>query len=99
MASLQQLKNTAFKGEDLEQLMALAAFANNLRQEYDKRNVPEPDFLAARITELGREIAMRTDDAKQKRIRELLAQKQALMSTTEKKKSIDEELAALQAAL
>jgi hypothetical protein len=95
MANLSQLKTTAFKGEELENLMALSSFAHGLRDQYEKRNVPEPDWLGPRLAELGREIAMRTDDAKQKRIRELMAQQQALLSTAEKKKAIEQELAAL----
>lgn len=96
---LNELRNTSFKGSDLEELMALDTFAHSLRARYEARQIPEPDWLSARIPELGRELAMRTDDAKQKRIRELMSQQQALMTPNEKKKAIETELAALLAAV
>src|SRR5258707_15801242 len=92
---LNELRNTSFKASDLDELMALDAFAHTLRARYEARQVPEPDWLVARLPELTREIGMRTDDSKQKRIRELLAAQQALLSTAEKKKQIEAELAAL----
>lgn len=96
---LNELRSTRFTGSDLEDLMALDTFAHSLRARYEARQVPEPDWLNARITELGSEIRMRTADATQKRIRELLAAKQTLMTPTEKRASIDAELAVLQGAL
>lgn len=96
---LNELRGTPFKAADLEELMFLDTFAHALRTRYEARNTAEPDWLALRITELGVEIRMRTSDAIQKRIRELKAQQQTLLTPAEKKAAIKNELAELEAAL
>lgn len=99
LSLLNELRTTKYTASDLEELLALDTFAHALRARYEARQVPEPDWLNGRIVELGSEIRVRTNDAVQKRIRELKAQQQSLMTPEQKRAAVAAELAALEATV
>lgn len=97
---LQQLKKWNKDGiNDLDETIALSAFAKGLQAEYVTRNIPVPEWLTTVLTTLGHEITSKTRDQLEKRKRELLAQKAGLESAEDKRARIAKELAEIGAQL
>jgi ATP-dependent Lon protease len=66
-----------------------------LRDEYEQLQIEEPDFVDLQLKALKREIASRTAEKRESRIRELKARIDNLKTPAQKKKELEEELAAL----
>lgn len=96
---LQEFKSfDAENADDLDELVAMAAFGRSLRAEFDAQNIAAPEFVDNSLRSIKREIENRVADRKAARIRELKAQRESLKTAQEKREAIDKELAALEAA-
>lgn len=94
---LDQLKRLDVDRMQLDETLALAAFAKSLHAEYDARAIPAPEWLDDSVRTLNREISMRTRDALEMRLKEIRAQKTQLESAGEKRERLareEEELTA-----
>ena len=94
---LEQFKSFDMDRLDVDELVALAAFGRQLRNEYEALKVAEPEFVDTNLKSLRREIDGRLADRRETRIRELRAQREGLKSAQEKREAIDRELAELEA--
>jgi hypothetical protein len=95
---LERLKNLDLERMDVDEMVAMSAFAKSLASEYSALALDQPEWLDTKSTELKREIGTRLADLRDKRIRELKARLNTLKSTEEKKSDLTAELARLEAA-
>lgn len=96
---LNSLKNFDAQVISLEEAVVLHAFGRSLQSEFDHLKIEQPEWLQERMKVLHREIGARNQDALEKRIKELTARRETLLSPSERRKALDAELAGLQAAL
>lgn len=94
---LESLKGLDLQTPCLEELVYLSAQARTLRSEYDTLNVEVPEWLDNRLREIKRRIHTMTQDAVEKRKREIKSRLDALKTPTEKRTELEKELAALEA--
>lgn len=93
---LERLKNVNLDGMDIDEAVALSAFARGLKAEYDTLSLETPEWLDTRIRELRREIKRRSQDAIARRLAEAKARREALKPATEKREELDKEIAMLE---
>lgn len=84
---------------DIDQLVALSAFAKVLHAEYEARNINVPEWLDDSRRTLAREIEGRRRDALELRLKEVRAQKSGLMTASEQREALAAEEAALTSEL
>ena len=101
MSVIDQLKNFNERnvGTELLEVVALSVQAKAIRVEAEAKNVPIPEFLDDAIRSLNRVISERTRDARELRLKELLAEESRLLTAGEKRERIAAERAKLQAEL
>ena len=92
---LEQLKRLDVNRLQLDEALAYAAFAKGLRQEYDTRNIPAPEWLDDAIRALNKDVEGRRRDALEMRLKEIRAQKTQLMTPAEKREALAAEEAEL----
>lgn len=81
---------------DLDELVALYAFAGYMARTYDDLAVAVPSWLPAKTKEVKREIERRTADEKERKLAELKARRMAMATPDEKRARLDAEIAALE---
>lgn len=94
---LQTLKNFDAQATPIDELVLLSGLGTMLVQEFDALGVEQPKWLDPKLKTLRREVATRNQDALEKRILELKSRRETLLSTSERKKQLDAEIAALTA--
>lgn len=73
---------------DLDDLIALSAFGSQLRAEYEKHNVEEPEFVASQIKALRRAINARNAASLEARKKEITARLESLKTPAERKAAL-----------
>ena len=96
---LSQLKNFVADRLDVDELIALAAFGRQLRNEYETHQLDEPDWLDAQLKTLRREIQVRNSDKLEARRREINARLESLKTPAQKKAELLKEKAAIEKQL
>lgn len=96
---LEQLRRFDAEKSNLEEMLALSAFAKTLSGEYSSRQLSIPEWLTGTQKSLNHEIMGKVRDQLEKRKRELLSQASGLESAEEKRKRIASELEAIDAQL
>lgn len=86
---LDQLKNFNAERMDVDELVALAAFARTLRAEYEATQVDEPEWVGTQLNSLRREIQTRMTDHREAELRKVNAQLDGLKSREEKKAELE----------
>lgn len=99
MNLLNEFKNFQVDRMDTDDLVALVAFGHQLRDQYEKFGLEVPDFVTDNLKTLTREIKMKTAQTLEARRKSLLAQKEALKTTAERKRDIETELKEVEAQL
>lgn len=95
-----QLKNLSIDRIDLDEAVALLAFARLIQSEYiTGLLMPVPEWITDRINELTNEVRARTRDAKQKRVRQLQAQLDAMKPAEVRREEMAAELTRLKGEL
>lgn len=95
MNMLGQFKTFTADRLDIDELVALHAYGRQLRSEYEALQLEEPDFVDTQLKALKREIVSRTAEKKEARVKELKARIDALKTPAQKKKELEDELAAI----
>lgn len=85
---LNEFKNFSADRLDIDQLVALSAFGRQLRDEYEKHQLDEPEWLDVQVKSLRREIHARNADKLESRRREIESRLQSLKTPAEKKKEL-----------
>lgn len=83
----------------MDELVALSAFAKSLRAEYTALNQEIPEWLDDKTRVLLREILSRGRDALEKRLKDARAQAAQLMTPAEKRAQLSKEIAELEKQL
>jgi uncharacterized protein YlxW (UPF0749 family) len=96
---LAALKGVQTDRYELEEMIALAAFAKTLRSEYEAHQVEEPEWLGEKIRMLQREIRSKNADTLAARRREVRARLDAMRTPDEKRAAYQKELEQLDAVL
>jgi len=94
---LEQLRNCLADRLDLQQAVALSAFARTLRAEFEAHQIEEPDWLGEKIKMLHREIRAMNADAVAARLRSARARLEALRTPDEKRAQLQKEISELEA--
>lgn len=92
---LKELKSFDAERCDLDQLVALSAFAKVLHAEYEARNIQVPEWLDDSRRALAREIEGRRRDALELRLKEVRAGQSGLLTAAEKREKLAAEEAKL----
>jgi phosphoenolpyruvate synthase/pyruvate phosphate dikinase len=90
---LAQFKNFQADRMDIDELVALAAYGRSLRDEYEKHNLDEPEFVDAQLKSLRREISARNADKLESRRKEINARLETLKTPTQRKSELLKERA------
>ncbi len=95
---LTELKTLELNRMDLDEAIALSAFARLLKAEYEHVDAEAPIWLDDRIRDIRNEVRDRLRDSVQKRLRELYSRRESLLTADEKRKKLDVEIAKLESA-
>lgn len=96
---LEQLRKFDTDAAQMDETLAMAAFARLLRAEYEHRNTTVPEWLDNVTRRLGQAIESRRRDALEMRLKEISAQETQLLTAAEKRIKLAEERQALEAQL
>lgn len=96
---LSELRKMNLEGQSLEDLIAAEAVAKLVRGAFETRAADMPPWLDGKIRDLNREITRTMSDTLEKRLREVRAQKESLMTMSEKRAKAEAEEVALMAQL
>jgi hypothetical protein len=88
---LHQFKTFNKDSEDIDTLVALAAFGSMIRKEYETLNVDEPEYVDVQLKSLRRTINARNADRKAARLREIDSRLDSLKTSAEKKAELMKE--------
>lgn len=94
---LDKLKSFDVQSVSMDELVMLSAVGTILVQEFLAYGIEQPKWLDPKIKTLRREVRARNQDHLEKRILELKSRRETLLSTSERKKQLDAEIAALTA--
>lgn len=92
---LDQLKRFNQDTASLEEALSLSAFAKSLRAEYVTRQIEVPEWLDNSSRDLDRFVALKVEEQKSKRIREIRQSLSQLETPSEKRDRLRKELEAL----
>jgi hypothetical protein len=92
---LELLKNFDHNRASIDEMVSLRAFARGLVTEYIEQDVELPEWIEAQSKSLDRQILAKNHDRLEARRKELLARKDSLKTTVERKAEINAELAKL----
>jgi phosphoenolpyruvate synthase/pyruvate phosphate dikinase len=90
---LQLFRNFQADRMDLDELVYLAAVGSQLRAEYEKHNLEEPDWVDVQLKALKREIFARNADKLESRRKEIQARLESLKTPQQKKQELLKEQA------
>lgn len=93
---LQNFKTFTANRMDLDELIELAAYGRQVRNEYESHQVEEPPYVGEQLNALRREIAARVADKKAARITSIRQQLAGLETAGEKRDRLKAELAKLE---
>lgn len=96
---LAELKALNTDKAPLEEMVALSAVAKIVRAEFEAKNVAVPTWLDDAQRALSREIAGRTRDALEMRLREVEQARVGLETTAEKRERLEREAESLRKQL
>lgn len=85
---LSQFRNFQADRMDIDELVALAAYGRALRDEYEKHNLDEPEFVDAQLKSLRREITARNADRLESRRKEINSRLESLKTPTQRKSEL-----------
>ena len=94
---LEQFKTFNKDRLDLDEMVALAAYGRNLRDEYERQRVDEPEWVGHQLKVLRHEIAAKVADKIEARKNQLKSQLKSLRTPAERREDLEKELAALEA--
>jgi phosphoenolpyruvate synthase/pyruvate phosphate dikinase len=90
---LQLFRNFQADRMDLDELVYLAAVGSQLRAEYEKHNLEEPDWVDVQLKALKREIFARNADKLEARRKEIASRLESLKTPQQKKTELLKEQA------
>lgn len=93
---LDQIRNFQADKNGLEDLIHLLSVATGLRQTYESVQVESPEWLDRNMKAIRRAIKDRTADDAARRLAKLKAQRTTLLTASERRAQIDEEIAKLE---
>ncbi len=93
---LENLKNLTLDRMDLDEAVALSAFARTLKGEYEHCGAEAPQWLDDKTRELRQEIRERLRDSVQKRLREAKSRLESLATPEEKRSKLKAEIETLE---
>jgi ABC-type uncharacterized transport system involved in gliding motility auxiliary subunit len=96
---LSDLKNFDVNRLEINELIALSAFAQTLHQAYEVHQVPEPEWFQLSIKALRREIKSRRLDSLESELRAKKARLETLKPAEEKRTSLADEIKQLEEQL
>jgi hypothetical protein len=99
MTNVEQLKSFKVKNNTIEDLIAVRGDLKNLAANFNDMSLEVPEWLSEKITEVEMEVKSLSKAEKLATLRKLKAQSSALMSRDEKRKAIDDQIAALEASI
>lgn len=99
MQLLQQLKGVQVDGLQLDEAVLLLAIAGKMDEAYQQTVGEAPQWLTDARETLQKEVKSRSQDALEKRLKELEAQEDRLKSAQEKREDIAKERARIEAKL
>jgi len=94
--TIDRLKNFNVDATDIDELVAISAFARSLAAEYEANTLEKPEWLETKSAELKREINGRQADARAKKIKEIKLKLGTLKTAEEKRNELNAELARLE---
>lgn len=92
---LDEFKNINVDRLDIDELVNLAAFGRQFRQEFEALSAPVPEYVDDNLRTVRGEINARLADRRAARSREIKSQLENLKSREEKRTQLEKELAAL----
>jgi hypothetical protein len=92
---LEILKNYDSNRASIEEMVSLRAFARGLVTEFEEQDVELPGWIGDQVKSLDRQILAKNHDRLEARRKELIARKDSLKTTVERKAEINAELAKL----
>lgn len=93
---LQNFKTFTANRMELDELIELAAYGRQIRNEYETHQVEEPAYVGEQLNALRREIAARVADKKAARVASIKQQIAGLETASEKRERLKAELAKLE---
>jgi len=99
MTKVDELKNFKVKNNTIEDLVAVRGDLKTLAANFNDMSLEVPEWLSEKITETELEIKSLTKAEKQAMLKKLKSQSSALMSRDEKRKAIEDQIAALEASM
>ena len=92
---LEQFKSINVDRMDIDELVNLAAFGRQFRQEFEALGAPVPEYVDDNLRTLRGELNARLADRRAARAREIRSQLDSLKSREEKRTQLEQELASL----
>jgi len=99
MTNVDSLKNFKVKNNTIEDLVAARGDLKTLAANFNDLSLEVPEWLSEKIAEVDLEVKSMSKAEKMATLKKLKAQSSALMSRDEKRKSIDDQIAALEASI
>ena len=96
---LNQFKQFDTDRMDLDEMVALVAFGEKMRETYEKLNLEEPEWVATNLKSLKREIKAKDADRKAKRLMEVRARLETMKTPGQLKAELEKEKKQLEAEL
>jgi hypothetical protein len=84
---------------DIDEMVALVAFGETLRVQYEKLQLDEPEFVSNQLRSLKHEIKTKRANALASRRKQIKAQLETLKTPTQKKTDLEKELKGIDAVL
>ena len=91
------VKNWNVDAAGLEETVAVLAIAKTIHATFDAKNVPIPEWLDNQIRALNRAVENMTRDARELRLKELLAAQEQDLTPSERREKRQKEIEALKA--
>ena len=91
MLVLNQFKNFDTDRMDLDELVELISFGQLLRDQYEKLNLEEPEFVGTQLKSLKREVRAKNADRLTARLREIKNLEKNLQTPAERKAALSKE--------
>lgn len=89
------VRNWNVDAAGLDETVGVLALAKIIRAEFEAKNVAVPEWLDTQLRALNRAVEALTRDAKELRLKEILAQEAQLMTSAEKREKLAKEKEAL----
>lgn len=96
---LRELKNLNVDTREMEELIALSAFAKSMKAEYEFREMEVPEWIGDRLTLLNSEIRTRRHDELTRALREKKIRRQQMAPREERVAQLDADIERLEKQL